>query len=88
MLVNHIDALRAAIRAVKQSHPFEIHAWVVLPDHMHCVIELPQDDSDFATRWRLIKARFSKSIPPKNHARSFEYAVANEVFGNGVIGNT
>ena len=64
MFVKHIDVLRAAIRVVKHGHPFEIHAWVVLPDPMHCVIELPQGDSDFATRWRLIKARFSKLIPP------------------------
>ena len=64
LLIKHIDALRAAIRAVKQSLPFEIHAWVVLPDHMHCVIELSPDASDFATRWRLIIGRFSKLIPP------------------------
>ena len=63
MLVKHIDLLRAAINAVKHRHPFIIHAWVVLPDHMHCVIELPEGDGDFATRWRLIKMNFSKSLP-------------------------
>ncbi len=30
-------ALRTAIRTVRKSHPFEILAWVVLPDHLHCV---------------------------------------------------
>lgn len=30
---------------------------------MHCVIELPKGDADFAVRWRLIKIRFSKSLP-------------------------
>ena len=68
LLVKHIDALRAAIRALKQSYSFEIHAWVVLPNHMPCVIELSQGDRDFATCWRLIKVRFSKLIPPtKSH---------------------
>jgi len=63
LLIRHIDLLRKAIRSVRQAHPFTIHAWVVLPEHMHCVIELPPDDHDFALRWRLIKMRFSKSIP-------------------------
>ena len=67
LLIKHIDALRAAIRAVRRSHPFEIHGWVVLPDHIHCVIELPPGDADFATRWRLIKGRFSKAIPQTEH---------------------
>jgi putative transposase len=63
LLVRHIDPLRDAVRHVRIHHPFTIHAWVVLPDHLHCVIELPPGDIDFSTRWRLIKIRFSKSIP-------------------------
>ena len=63
LLVRHTDHLRDAIRQVWIDHPFTIHAWVVLPDHLHCVIELPRGDTDFATRWRLIKMCFSKSIP-------------------------
>ena len=63
LLVRHIDALRDAVRTVKKRHPFHIHAWVVLPEHLHCVIELPPDDADFATRWRLIKMGFSKILP-------------------------
>jgi len=63
LLVRHIDLLRESIRRVKQKHPFIIHGWVVLPDHMHCVIELPEDDADFPLRWRLIKINFSKSLP-------------------------
>jgi putative transposase len=63
LLTRHIDVLRDVVRAVRRRHPFEIHAWVVLPDHLHCVIELPADDADFATRWRLIKMGFSKALP-------------------------
>ncbi|MBI4740913.1 MAG: transposase [Betaproteobacteria bacterium] len=69
LLVRHVDLLRAAVRAVRQRHPFLIHAWVVLPEHLHCVIELPPDDADFATRWRLIKMGFSKALP-KTERRS------------------
>jgi putative transposase len=63
LLTRHIDALRESVRLVKRRHPFRIHGWVVLPDHLHCVIELPSDDADFATRWRLIKMDFSKALP-------------------------
>ncbi len=35
----------------------------MLPNHLYCVIELPPNDADFATRWRLIKMNFSKALP-------------------------
>lgn len=63
LLVRHIDRLRAAMAYVRARHPFTIHGWVVLPDHLHCVIELPAGDADYAMRWALIKQRFSKSTP-------------------------
>ena len=51
LLMEQIDLLRNAVRKVRTKYPFKIHAWVVLPEHLHCVIELPQDDADYATRW-------------------------------------
>jgi len=63
LLTRHIGILRAVIQNVKRRYPFKIHVWVVLPDHMHCVIELPEGDSNFAVRWRLIKTYFSKALP-------------------------
>ena len=41
LLTQHIDALRDAVRRTRRQRPFRIDAWVVLPDHMHCVITLP-----------------------------------------------
>lgn len=61
-LVRNIKLLREVIAKVKQSHPFHIHAWVVLPEHMHCVMELPEGDADFAKRWMLIKMLFSRGV--------------------------
>ena len=63
LLTRHIDQLRAAVALVRKNHPFIIHAWVVLPNHLHRVIELPPEDQDFATRWRLIKTNFFKALP-------------------------
>lgn len=63
LLVRRVDVLREAVRATKRDHPFRIHGWVVLPDHMHCIFELPPGDADFALRWQVIKRRFSLALP-------------------------
>lgn len=63
LLVRHIDTLRTIVKSVQTRHPYSIHGWVVLPEHVHCVIELPEGDADFRTRCRLIKIEFSKSLP-------------------------
>jgi putative transposase len=48
-------ALRTAIKTVRTSRPFVIDAWVLLPDHLHCIWTLPEGDTDFSTRWMMIK---------------------------------
>ena len=63
LLVDHIDLLRDSVCRVRRLHPFHIDAWVVLPDHMHCIWTLPSDTDDFPLRWRLIKLLFSKGLP-------------------------
>jgi putative transposase len=62
LLMTQIDALRNAVRQVRARAPFHIDAWVVLPDHMHCLWTLPEGDADFPGRWRAIKKGFSKSV--------------------------
>ncbi|WP_274577719.1 REP-associated tyrosine transposase [Sulfitobacter sp. PR48] len=62
-LVDHIESLRMAVRRTREERPFRIDAWVVLPDHMHCVWTLPEGDRDFSTRVQVIKARFSRRVP-------------------------
>src|SRR5271155_1404844 len=64
LLTEHIDALRAAFRYARRLHPFTIDAVVVLPDRLHAIWTLPEGDADFALRWRLIKAMFSRHLPP------------------------
>jgi putative transposase len=70
LLLRHIRALRESFRITRQEHPFIVHAAVVLPEHLHCLWSLPAGDHDFATRWRLIKARFSRAIPPREQISS------------------
>ncbi len=64
LLTRRIALLRNAVRRVRRTRPFTIDAWVVLPDHLHCVWTLPPDDDDFSTRWRLIKSAFARALPP------------------------
>ncbi len=52
--------LREVVQQVRQEYPFVIDAWVLLPEHMHCIWTLPPGDSDYSKRWGLIKAGFSK----------------------------
>ena len=70
LLVDRIDDLRRAVRVVKQRHPFDIVAWVVLPDHMHVVWTLPTNDGDCATRRIRIKAAFSPRMPKGERIRN------------------
>jgi len=53
-------ALRKAVTCVRRRHPFDIDAWVLLPDHLHCIWTLPPLDRDYATRWRLIRMLVAK----------------------------
>ncbi len=62
LLARHIDLLRQVVAAVQSRHTFKIQGWVVLPEHLHCVMELPPGDVDFALRWRLIKMGFPKGL--------------------------
>ena len=62
LLIDQIDALRSAVQATRLERPFGIDAWVVLPEHMHCVWSLPGGDDDFSTRMGAIKARFSMAM--------------------------
>jgi putative transposase len=63
LLVDYIEELRTAVRKTKTKRPFHIDAWVVLPDHMHCIWTLPENEADYSARWCEIKKVFSKSIP-------------------------
>jgi putative transposase len=44
-------------------HPVHIDAMVVLPDHIHAIWTLADDDDNYSVRWQLFKALFSKNIP-------------------------
>lgn len=60
-LIENIDLLRSAFKT-KEKHPFNIDALVILPDHLHCIWTLPENDSNYSMRWNLLKGRFSRAF--------------------------
>jgi putative transposase len=62
VLIDHIDLLRRAFREVLEAQPFRTDAIVVLPEHLHAVLTLPENDSDYSRRWQNIKGSFSRSL--------------------------
>ena len=70
LLVDCIDDLRDVMRLVRRRHPFLIDAMVVMPEHLHAIWTLPPGDTDYATRWRLIKSGFSRRVPEGEHRSS------------------
>ncbi|MEI6125865.1 MAG: transposase [Pseudomonadota bacterium] len=61
----NIDLLRNAFKNVMSVHPLKIDAFVLLPDHLHCMWTLPVNDGVFSKRWRLIKSHVSQECDAK-----------------------
>jgi putative transposase len=88
-LIDHIGALRTAFRTTRRDHPFDIDAIVVLPNHLHIVMSLPDGDADFPNRWRLIKRRLTDTVaktgaPVARHSNG-EYALWQRRFWEHII---
>jgi putative transposase len=54
------NALREGIETARATLPFTIVAWVLMPDHLHCIWRLPEGEADYSTRWAIIKSAVSK----------------------------
>lgn len=58
-----IKIFEDAWKFVSSKHPFTTVAFCLLPDHFHCVMALPKNDSDFPIRIREIKRLFTFNFP-------------------------
>jgi putative transposase len=54
------ECLRTSIEECRTRLPFEMDAFVLLPDHLHAIWTLPDGDDDFSTRWGIIKKSFTQ----------------------------
>jgi putative transposase len=56
--------LRSAWDDVRKRFPFSTLAVCLLPDHLHCIWTLPEDDWNYSMRWKEIKRLFTKAYLP------------------------
>ena len=63
LLVREIERLRVSYKTMEDRLPCETVAVCVLPDHVHALWQLPDGDSDYASRWSLLKSTFSRGLP-------------------------
>jgi putative transposase len=88
-----IEKLNYSIQKTIQRFPFDIDAFVILPDHMHMIWTLPLNDLDFSNRWRTIKATFSRVYHGPHHSpsesmnRKGEHGIWQRRFWEHVIRN-
>jgi len=65
----HVSRLREGFRRVRNRYPFELDAIVVLPDHLHLLMSLPEGDSNYALRLRLIKHYLTRGMTIRGNHR-------------------
>ena len=53
------ECLRAAWKETQSLYPFDILAVCLLPDHLHCIWQLPEKDDAYPKRWQKLKSLFS-----------------------------
>ena len=61
----HISDFKRCYNKVKTQYPFKNLAYVVLPDHLHCIWQLPSGDANYSLRWREIKKGFTRVLLKK-----------------------
>jgi putative transposase len=85
-LVENIGALRSAFRTTRRERPFVVDAIVILPDHLHTIVTLPEGDADFSGRWQRIKSLFSRVVAARETAnRKREYPLWQRRFWEHTI---
>ncbi len=88
ILIKEINSLLNAIQTTKMKYPFKVIAYVFLPDHMHLIMTLPENDSNYSLRWSMIKSLFSKQIPYSELITSAREKNEKEVSGKDAFGST
>jgi len=52
--------LHETLHQVGTEYPFSMAAICLMPDHLHCVWQMPAGDADYSTRWSIIKRLFAQ----------------------------
>lgn len=60
------ELLGQAFRSTREHYPFFMDAICLLPDHLHCILTLPETDKNCALRWSYLKSYFTHRFKGKN----------------------
>jgi putative transposase len=66
-----VGILKSAIKEIRKSDPFDIGAIVILPEHLHLMMQLPEGDANYSARISKIKKNFGKQYIEKNLSNQF-----------------
>jgi putative transposase len=77
------ESFRNAISYCRKIYPFTIKAWGLLPDHLHCIWDLPECDLNYSRRWAIIKRKFTQAFvamgrPPFWQNRFWAHLITDE----------
>ena len=79
---NFRTALRDAITTTREKMPFAIDAMVLMPDHLHAIWTLPENDHDYSARWSMIKRLVTQRLGGVVGAHGAPYVLPSD----GVVG--
>ena len=65
VLIDHIEVLRKSFEKLKERHPLRIDAVVILPEHLHTIWTLAEDDMHYPVRWQYLKSHFTRALLKK-----------------------
>ena len=77
LLIKDIETLRSAFKTVKQKYPFHIDAIVILPDHLHRLCTMPNDEAHYSKR--ISKSRQKKGESGIWQRRFWEHCIRDEL---------
>jgi len=64
------ELFMTCLEKVKIHHPFDLVAYCILPDHIHVLMSLPQEDRDYSTIIKEIKRSATTRMREHLHAPS------------------
>jgi len=83
ILIDHFDLLYGAFDQARQQHRLRLNAWVVLPDHLHMIVET--DNQDISALMRRVKLSFSTNYRKRvgmREGRVWQYRFWDRVMRN------
>ena len=64
------ETLSAVFQQARKTYPFNTEAWVLLPDHIHCIWTLPPNDHEYSKRWSMIKSKVTQKLMSSRQSTS------------------